>query len=81
MCSDCEEMKKIVLRNAEDAYSMNKALTSQFDRTVQSPTREKSKVTFCAISHLGKYLLEKREGVVVSAEKHQSEWFSKSISS
>ena len=44
--ADCEEMKQTVLRNAEDAYNMNKARTSLFDRTVQSPTKEKSK---CAI--------------------------------
>ena len=44
--ADCEGMKATVLRNAEDAYNMNKARTSLFDRTVQSPTKEKSK---CAI--------------------------------
>ena len=40
---DCEEMKQIVLRNAEEAYNMNNARTSQYDRTVQSPTKVKSK--------------------------------------
>ena len=44
--TDCEEMKQTVLRNAQDAYNMNKARTSLFDRTVQSPTKEKSK---CAV--------------------------------
>ena len=36
-------MKQIVLRNAEEAYNMNNARTSQYDRTVQSPTKVKSK--------------------------------------